>query len=289
MADGSLVKALQKRAVPRTLPDQSPYQGLSLSALADIAQSAGRALPEVEIVALKNQMIPQRYVRNFHTMSRADQIHLLESRVAVVGLGGLGGPVAELLARAGVGFLRLIDGDRFDESNLNRQLFSELSHLHRAKAEIGAERIARVNPAVQTDARDCFFTPDNGAELLEGCHLAVDCLDRIPARFDLERAGKQAGIPLVSAAVAGVSGQVTAIFPEDPGLCQIHGPPEGSQESGAESELGTLAYGAMLISSLQCAEVVRILLKKPGGLQKRLLLVDLNDYSFDIVELGDGG
>ncbi len=289
MADTPLIKALKKQAVRETLPDQSPYQSLSLSALADIAKTFGCRLREVEIAALENQMIPQRYVRNFHGISKADQIQLLESRVAVVGLGGLGGPVAELLARTGVGFLRLIDGDRFDESNLNRQLFSELAHLNRAKARIGAARIARVNPAVQTDARACFFTPDNGDELLEGCHLAVDCLDRVPARFELERACKRAGIPLVSAAVAGVSGQITTIFPEDPGLCQIHGPPESSQETGAESELGTLAYGAMLISSLQCAEAVRILLKKPEGLQKRLLLVDLKDYSFDMVDLGDEG
>jgi molybdopterin/thiamine biosynthesis adenylyltransferase len=114
----------------------------------------------------------------------------------------------------------------------------------------------------------------------------VDCLDNIPSRFALEAAAKRAGIPMVSAAIAGISGHVTTIFPEDKGLETIYGPEDQiSMAKGAETRLGCLAPGVNLIASLECAEVLKVLLKKDTTLKNRLLVVDLADYTVESLQL----
>ena len=122
--------------------------------------------------------------------------------------------------------------------------------------------------------------------MLEHTDIAVDCLDNIHTRFVLETAAKKIGIPMVSAAVAGFSGQITAIFPEDKGLERIYGPEESlSATRGAETDLGNLGFTVSLVASLECAEVVHILLNKNSSLRDRLLILDLKEHLFEQVRL----
>ncbi len=165
----------------------------------------------------------ERYDRNFDTLTRAHQATLASSRVAVLGLGGLGGGVSEMLARTGVGHLTLIDGDVFEPSNLNRQLLCTEDLVGTSKALAAGKRITAVNSSVQVTAVHQYADEGSLYDLIKNDDLVVDCLDSIHTRFLLQAAARKARIPLVAGAIAGVSGQVTVIFPEDKGYELIYG------------------------------------------------------------------
>jgi len=240
---------------------------------------------EIEIAALENGIVPERYARNMRSFSLADQTALLRARVGVVGLGGLGGTVAEVLARMGVGRLRLVDGDRFEDSNLNRQLLSTVEGMGQLKSEAARARIGRINPSVDVTALTEFVTVENAGAVLGGCDVVVDCLDNLRTRFVVEDACRRIGCPLVSAAVAGASGHVTTIFPEDTGLRLIYGEPGQLPLKGAETSLGTLPYAVVFLATLECAEVVKVILKKGSLLRHKLLVADLMDGIVEVMTL----
>ncbi len=280
-----LVAAIGEKAQPMTFPDGGAFKGIGVAAVARLSASSGQPGRAVEIAALENGIIPVRYARNFHTFSMNDQIALLRSTAAVVGLGGLGGGVAEMLARTGVGRLILIDDDCFEDSNLNRQFFSRTDRLGVAKATEAAVRISQVNPSVNTSIYPEFLTAGNADDLLAGADIVVDCLDTIAARFILEAAAKAAGIPLVSAAVAGAAGHATVIFPGDPGLSAVYGDLETAADRGVETAMGCLCPGVALMSAVEANEAVKVLLGRAPLLRNRLLLVDLMENLMEIMTL----
>lgn len=276
---------LEAAAQPAAFPDQTPYRSLSDRRVRELAQRTGETGRRIELAALDNGIIPERYARNLRTFAPADQAVLLNSRAGVVGLGGLGGTVAEILARMGVGRLTLIDGDRFEDSNLNRQLLSSSANPGRPKAEAASERVAQINPSVDATVHACFLTEENAVELLAGCDVVVDCLDNLRTRFEVEDACRRMGCPMVSAAVAGTSGHVTTIFPPDRGLRLVYGDPRDLPLKGAETALGTLAYAVVFLASLECAEVAKILLGKGRPLRDKLLVADLTEGIIDVMNL----
>ncbi len=282
----SLDARLDALAGPGRLPDDTPCRIISVKDMLRLSDESGQTGRSVEIAALQNGIIPERYLRNRQSLSAADQIQLLQSRVGIVGLGGLGGLVTEALARIGVGGLSLIDGDIFESHNLNRQLLSSTENLGVAKAEAAAERVAAINPSIEVSRHTGFLTATNAADMINGCDLVIDCLDNIRSRFTLQSAARRAHIPMISAAVAGLSGHVTAIFPNDRGLEAIYGPEDQLvADKGEETRLGNLAPGVNLIASLESAEALKILLGRPHALKNRLLMVDLTDYTFDTLQL----
>ena len=196
-----------------------------------------------------------------------------------------GGTVAEVLARLGVGRLTLVDGDRFEDSNLNRQLLSTVEGLGQLKSEAAQARVGRINPSVDVNALAEFVTADNAGAVLEGCNVVVDCLDNLRTRFVVEDACRRIGCPLVSAAVAGASGHVTTIFPEDTGLRLIYGEPGQLPLKGAETALGTLPHTVVFLATLECAEVVKVILKKGSLLRHKLLVADLMDGIVEVMNL----
>jgi len=240
---------------------------------------------ELQVLALQLDIIPERYVRNQKSLGNSEQISLLCSSVLVVGLGGLGGCVAEILARIGVGELILVDGDVFEDSNLNRQLLSQVEDLGRKKARVAERRVLSINPAVTVRAHPVFLGEENCLELIGNAAVAVDCLDTIPARFILERGCREKNIPLVSAAIGGESGQVTVVHPEDPGLSRIYGQAQNAPSKGAEKSLGTLPYAAVAMAAIECSAVVSHITGKEPVLKNRLLFADLSDYSLELLDL----
>ena len=258
---------LHEVSTEKKRPDGSAYRSLSYAQQAELAQSGELSQRRIQLLALEQGIVPKCYARNQKRLSSADQIKLLQTRVAIVGLGGLGGTVTEILARIGIGQLRLIDGDRFDESNLNRQLLSSIELLGRPKAEAAVRRVQAINPAVEAEPVVEFMVNDNAVQCLTGTAIAVDCLDSIVSRFVLERACHQLKIPLVSAAIAGTSGQATVIYPEDPGLSAIYGDPEKAADKGVEKSLGTLCFAAVALAAMECAEVVALATGRPAPLR----------------------
>ncbi|HEX5679710.1 MAG TPA: HesA/MoeB/ThiF family protein [Desulfobacterales bacterium] len=276
---------LEQLAEVKTFPDQTPYKSLSVHHVLELSRRPGPSGREIEISALENGIVPERYARNMRTFSLEEQAALLQARVGVVGLGGLGGTVAEVLARMGVGHLRLVDGDRFEESNLNRQLLSTVESLGQLKSEAARERVGRINPSVDINALAEFVTAENAGAVIEGCNVVVDCLDNLRTRFVVEDACRRIGCPLVSAAVAGASGHVTTIFPEDTGLRLIYGEPGQLPLKGAETALGTLPHAVVFLATLECAEVVKVILKKGSLLRHKLLVADLMDGIVEVMNL----
>ena len=276
---------LEQLSEAKTFPDKTPYKSLSVANVLSLAGRSGMRGREIEIAALENGIVPERYARNMRTFSLEDQAALLRARVGVVGLGGLGGTVAEVLARMGVGRLRLVDGDRFEDSNLNRQLLSTVEGMGQLKSEAARARVGRINPSVDVTALTEFVTVENAGAVLGGCDVVVDCLDNLHTRFVVEDACRRIGCPLVSAAVAGASGHVTTIFPEDTGLRLIYGEPGQLPLKGAETSLGTLPYAVVFLATLECAEVVKVILKKGSLLRHKLLVADLMDGIVEVMTL----
>ncbi|MBL0713087.1 MAG: ThiF family adenylyltransferase, partial [Desulfosarcina sp.] len=126
---------------------------------------------------------------------------------------------------------------------------------------------------------------ENADGLIEGANVVIDGLDRLDSRLVLQQACRRMEIPLVWAAVAGTSGQLTVIFPEDNGLERLIGEVREDEARGAETYLGNLSFTVSALASLEAAEAVKVLLGKGGLLRNRLLLFDLMEPYFEIIEL----
>ncbi|MEE4313802.1 MAG: ThiF family adenylyltransferase [Desulfofustis sp.] len=280
----SLEQQISTVAEIRRRPDGSAYRSLPYAEQQRLAALSGSDHHAVQIAALQLDIVPEVYARNQTSLSCREQLELLRARVAIIGLGGLGGAVCEILARIGIGRLTLIDGDRFADSNLNRQLLSSTESLGHFKAEVAARRIANVNPAVICRPVPEFLTIENGLDLLDGVTIAVDCLDSIPTRLLLQDLCTSLELILVSAAIGGTSGQATVIMPGDEGLYRIYRGNEATV-AGAEGRLGTLPFTAMAMAAVECAEVVAVALGRPAALRNRLLVTDLDDHSTMVIDL----
>ncbi len=124
---------------------------------------------------------------------------LAEKHVALFGVGGVGGYVAEALGRAGVGALTLVDKDTVSVSNINRQIIATYETVGRPKTEVMAERLRSVNPEIQVDCRDCFFLPDTADTFdFRLYDYVVDAVDTVTAKLELIKCAKEAGVPVIS-------------------------------------------------------------------------------------------
>ena len=251
----------------------------------EVAAAFGCPIRDVQLAALEANVVPWRYVRNLGTVGLEGQIKLLRSTVAIVGLGGLGGYVAEALARMGVGRLILIDGDVFEEHNLNRQILSTEAGLGTRKAEVAQQRVAEINSAVEVTGHATRLTPENLPRLLEGADLVVDGLDRLPTRLILQEGAQALGIPMVHGSIAGYLGQVMTIFPGDPGLRSLYGEPGDLPDQGLEAQLGTPAATPMAVAAWEAQEAVKILLGRGEPLRNRLLVMDMESGTIDVLQL----
>ena len=285
MVANELTAAIAAHAQPKLFPDSTPYSSLSSEYIHLIALQFKNTAREIEIAALQKDIIPERYTRNMKMLSVQDQIRLLSASATIVGLGGLGGSVTEILARAGVGHLNLIDGDVFEESNLNRQLMSTADTIGTSKADAAAKRVGLINPSIAVHSKCVNLDEHNAPKIIESPDVVVDCLDNIRTRFILERAAKKKNVPLVSAAVAGVSGHITTIFPQDEGLKLVFGDRITADGRGAEAALGNLPSIVNLTAAYESSEVIKILLNRGMLLRNKLQVIDLMDNTFEIFDL----
>ena len=224
--------------------------------------------------------IDERYIRNEQMLSREENLRLRSFRVAVVGCGGLGGYIIEMLARMGIGHITAIDGDVFESHNLNRQLLSLPSNLGVSKARAAKERIALVNPDVQVVPVEQMLDGSNAEDLLQGHDIVCDALDNVAARKMVAKAANILNMPMVFAAIAGWYAQVGTIMPGDDLLDKIY--PEGINK-GAETCLGNPAFTPALAASLQLAEIIKVLFGKPGVLKNKLLMFDTLKHQYEVI------
>lgn len=202
-------------------------------------------------------MPEKRHIKNLPAVSEAEQALLGQKTVAIVGCGGLGGYLAEFLGRLGVGCLRLIDGDAFEESNLNRQLGSGLPLLGQNKAKAAAARLRRIHPDIRAEAHDVFFTAENAAGLLTGCDAVLDGLDSVAARRILSDACDTLGLPCIWGGVSGWTAQAALSLPGDGLLHRLY------PEAAPVPDETVLSFTPALCAAVQCALCTRLLCGRP--------------------------
>lgn len=276
---------IQKSARPYLAPNQKTLATISLNDRDSLASAFGVSKRAVEIAALDLGVWPQRYLRNMGSLGVSGQEKLLRSRALLIGAGGLGGTTAILLARMGLGSLLIADGDSFSEDNLNRQALSLEPNVGAKKVQVARMEIARINAATEVEVFEAFVAEKEFSTLIQGAQVAVDALDNMPSRFRLEKACKDAGVPLVHGAVAGFTGQVTTIYPGDIGFRAFYGDPRNAPEKGIEVELGNLAGIVSTVASLQVQEAVKVLTGLGRPLRNRLLFIDSLNGVSEIISL----
>lgn len=198
----------------------------------------------------------------------AGQARLTRAHVLTIGAGGLGSHVLPLLAGAGVGRLSVIDGDRVALSNLHRQtLFSE-ADCGRPKAAVARRRLMALNSDIEVTAHDAVLTPANADAVLAGVDLVLDCADSFAVGHILSDACMRAGLPLISASVAGMAGYVGGFCGGAPSLRALFPDPPQTAESCAGS--GVLGPAVALIGAAQAQMALALLLgldpRVPGSL-----------------------
>ncbi|MCL1874869.1 MAG: HesA/MoeB/ThiF family protein [Synergistaceae bacterium] len=231
---------------------------------------------------MKSIMPNSRYEKNIGTIGIDGQSKLSGCCAAVIGCGGLGGSIIELLARAGIGGLIVVDGDVFSESNLNRQLLCTEDNIGQNKSEAAARRVAQVNSNVKVKSVALFLNEENAHEILSGCDIVFDALDNIRSRLILCGAARVRNIPVVHGAVAGWYGQVSVITPDNRLLPDIW---EKQSNEGIETDLGVPTFAPTIIASLQVSEGIKHLIGKNTLSCNSLLYVDMLENRIDRINL----
>jgi molybdopterin/thiamine biosynthesis adenylyltransferase len=207
------------------------------------------------------------------------QQKLARARVLVVGAGGLGSPVALYLAAAGIGTLRVVDDDRVDESNLQRQVLHTTARVGRSKAQSAVETLNALNPALKVEAIEQRVGSANVDSLAGDCDVWVDGSDNLPTRYLLSDAAVKHGKPLVYGAVERFSGQVSVFHPGSArGVapcyrCLFPEPPPAEHAPNC-AEVGVIGVVPGIIGLLQANEAIKLLLGIGEPLVGRLLLFD---------------
>jgi len=217
-----------------------------------------------------------RYLRNIPALTEAECGLLKHKRVLVVGCGGLGGNLISIFSRIGIGALRIVDGDVFEATNLNRQLFSEVPVLGRNKAMVAADRVQRINPDITVEAVEDFLTEENAAQLLRDCDIAVDALDNIPGRRLLAAACEKAGLPLVYGAISGWVAQAALSMPGDKLVEKLY------PEDTVVRDKSVLSFTPALCASMQAALCVKYLVGRPVEAGK-IRYFDLLNQEFETI------
>lgn len=197
----------------------------------------------------------ERYDRQIRLFGVEAQEKLKRSRALIVGLGGLGSPTAIYLAAAGVGELLLIDFEKVELSNLNRQLLHWTKDLGRLKTESAAEKLKEINPHVSVEVFNVRADEELLDELIRRADVALDCVDNWETRFALNRVAVRHGKPFVHAGVRGMWGQLLVVVPgKTPCLnCLIPLPPR------EEAKLPMLGTTSGVMAALQATEAIKLL------------------------------
>ena len=214
-------------------------------------------------------------------VGEAGQQKLLESKVLLLGAGGLGSPAALYLAAAGVGTLGIVDMDVVDHSNLQRQILHNVDRVGERKVDSAKKTLTMLNPDVNVVTHDVRFGADNVLEIIDGYDVVVDGTDNFPTRYLLNDASLLKRIPVVHGSIFRFEGQVTVFDPYE-GPCYRCLLPEPPPPELAPScaEAGVLGVLPGIVGSIQALETIKLLLGLGDPLRGRLLAYDALEQSF---------
>lgn len=210
--------------------------------------------------------------------TQEEKKRLREAHVCVIGCGGLGGYVTEMLVRAGVGTITVSDGDVFDESNLTRQLYSVRESMGRNKAEEAGRRAAQIDPDVRLEAVPEYLTAENAGRILSGGSVCIDALDGFEDRALLEKICREKGMPMVHAGISGWCGEAGVLFPG------AHLPMLGTENSSA-AHIPVPSFVPAWAAAVEVSECIKILLGRETALKNRILYFDLLEGESRVFDL----
>src|SRR6478609_645053 len=233
-----------------------------------------------------------RYSRHFVLpgFSQEAQLKLKNSKVTVIGAGGLGCPVLQYLTAAGIGTITILDFDVINVSNLQRQILYTVNDIGKNKSEVAASRLSQLNPNVKFHIHKCQIDSTNALALLKNQDLVIDCTDNFPTRYLLNDACVLLNIPLIYGSIFRYEGQVCVFnFNGSPNYRDLYpSPPEPGSVPDCE-EGGVLGVLPGIIGSLQCNEAIKVLTGLGQTLAGKLLLYDSLTSDMTIVSIPNHG
>lgn len=215
------------------------------------------------------------------------QIHLREARVLVIGAGGLGSPAAFYLAAAGVGTLGIVDPDKVELSNLQRQILHTTADIGRPKVESAQTKLRQLNPDVSIEAYAARFEEDNAKEIAAGYHFIVDGSDNFDTKFLVNDVAVRLGIAFSHAGIVRLQGQTMTVLPGKTACyrCVFSVPPPPEEILNCQQS-GILGAVAGTLGTIQATEAVKYLVGlEEGLLTDRLLTYDAKTMKFYSVEI----
>jgi len=237
--------------------------------------------------AEKESFAKEFYVRQvtMKELSEQGQNRLGESKVAIVGVGGLGTVSALYLALAGVGYIRLIDQDTIEVQNLHRQILYTTADLHYPKAEVAAKRLQELNQLVTTEAFSENVNADNAERLLQGVDCVVDGLDNMATRYIVNRVCVKLHIPYVFGAAIGIEGNLSVFDPPETGCLECLMPNLSDNDLLTCTTRGVIGATTGIVGSLQAMETIKLLARIGSVLKGKLLVCDFRDMDFTSIEI----
>jgi adenylyltransferase/sulfurtransferase len=243
-------------------------------------------------MALSPQEI-ERYARHIvlREVGGPGQQKLGQSRVLIVGAGGLGAPLLQYLAAAGVGTLGIVDDDRVSLSNLQRQVIHQTEDVGRLKTQSAADAVARINPHVRVEPHPVRLAEDNARALVAEYDLVADGSDNFATRYVVSDACFYEKKPLVTAAVGGFDASLTTLRPYEVNAdgtpnptyrCLFPEPPPPGSVPTCE-EAGVLGALTGVVGAMMALEVLREIVGFGEGLVGRLLLIDARTLRFETI------
>jgi molybdopterin-synthase adenylyltransferase len=210
---------------------------------------------------------------------------LRSAKVCVVGAGGIGNPVITQLVAMGVGKLRIVDRDVIEVTNLHRQHLYTDDDIGRVKVEAAAERLRKLNPGIEIEPVPTSVTKFTAEGIVKGFDIVIDALDSVDARYVLNDACIKHNIPLIYAGAIGVTGSVSTILPNNSACLRCMFPELKEEEMPACSTEGIHPSVLYLVAGIQVSEAIKIITGQQPTLVNRLLYIDLNELSFDRVQM----
>ena len=211
------------------------------------------------------------------------QRRLRQARVLVVGAGGLGSPLIEYLAAAGVGSIGIVDDDTVSASNLNRQILYDMSQVGKLKANCAADVVRRINPDCKVQAYRMRLTDSNASDLFGKYDVIADCTDNLATRYVIDRHTKALGIPFLYGSLCEFEGRVAVFNYKGSTSYADLFPFDADEVANFSQPSGVLGAFAGVVGTIEALETIKVILGKPT-LIDRILLIDGLSLSFETIK-----
>ena len=240
----------------------------------------GRSWVSSQILKPEQRSRYERHI-SLPEIGEKGQQKLLDSRVVIIGAGGLGSPAALYLAAAGVGTIGVVDMDTVEESNLQRQILHSTETIGKNKVDSAEKTLSALNPDVNVITYNTLLNKDNAIDIIENYDVVVDGTDNLQTRYLINDASVKTGIPVVHGSIFQYEGQITVFDPKNgPTYRDVFPEPPENGTAPNCSEAGVLGVLPGIVGSIQALETIKLILGIGEGLSGRLIVFDALEMSF---------